>query len=163
MRIHKFSIGRLRGVHVSSIVNKGNRAILNLFFFFLQEDFTRTKSTKRKQANENKKDRIFIHIKTSKRKKIAFLTLANEGIRVILNLFIFFCKKISHAEKAQNAFKRTKTKKTAFLCTWKHLTRRKSLVWRFVLFVLFTLFMLFVVFVVFVHVKSSCKKKNKEV
>ena len=43
----------------------------------------------------------------------------NEGIRAILNLFIFFFffyKKISHAEKAQNAYKRTKTKKTAFLC-----------------------------------------------
>ena len=28
---------------LSSIVNEGIRAILNLFIFFLQEDFTRTK------------------------------------------------------------------------------------------------------------------------
>ena len=42
--------------------------------FFLQKDFTRTKSTKCIQANKNKKDSIFMCIKTSKRKKIACLT-----------------------------------------------------------------------------------------
>ena len=51
----------------SSIVNEGIRAILNLFilfyFIFLQKDFTRTKSTKRIQANKNKKDSIFMRIK----------------------------------------------------------------------------------------------------
>ena len=33
----------MRGVHVSSIVNEGIKTILNLFYFFLREDFTRTK------------------------------------------------------------------------------------------------------------------------
>ena len=46
--------------------------------------------------------------------------MVNEGIRAILNLFVYyyycFYKKISHEQKAQNAYKRTKTKKTAFLC-----------------------------------------------
>ena len=46
-------------------------------------------------------------------------SIVNEGIRVILNLFIiiiFFYKKISHEQKSKNAYKQTKTKKTAFLC-----------------------------------------------
>ena len=58
----KFSVGRFRGGGgytsvVSSTVNQGIRALLNLFIdlFFLQEDFTRTKSTKCIQANKNKK------------------------------------------------------------------------------------------------------------
>ena len=43
----------------------------------------------------------------------------NEVSRAVLNLFIFifillFNEKISHAQKAQNAHKQTKTKKTAF-------------------------------------------------
>ena len=32
-------------------------------------------------------------------------SIVNEGIRAILNLFFFFYKKISHAQKAQNAQK----------------------------------------------------------
>ena len=40
----------------------------------MQEGFTRTKSTKHIQVKKNKKDTIFMHIKTSKRKKIACLT-----------------------------------------------------------------------------------------
>ena len=40
----------------------------------------------------------------------------NEVIRAILNPFFFFYKKISHTQKAQNAFKRIKTKKEAFFC-----------------------------------------------
>ena len=43
-------------------------------------------------------------------------SIVNEGIKAILNLFILSYKKISHAQKAQNAYKRTKTKKPAFLC-----------------------------------------------
>ena len=43
------------GVHLSSIVNEGIRAILNFFTFFLQEDFTRTKSTKRTKTIKNTK------------------------------------------------------------------------------------------------------------
>ena len=54
---------QVKGVHVSSIVNEGIKAILNLFIFFLQEDFTHTKSTKLIQANKNKKDSIFMRIK----------------------------------------------------------------------------------------------------
>ena len=52
------------GSTLSSIVNEGIRALLNLFiYFFLQEDFTRTKSTKGVQANKNKKSSIFMLIK----------------------------------------------------------------------------------------------------
>ena len=48
---------------------------------------------------------------------VAASSIINEGIRAFLNLLIFFFhKKISHAQKAQNAYKQTKTKKTAFLC-----------------------------------------------
>ena len=69
-------ISRLRRVHVSSIVDEGIRVISNLFIYlfnFLQEDFTYAKSTKRIQANKNKKDTIFMRIKTFKRKKITCL------------------------------------------------------------------------------------------
>ena len=37
----------------------------------------------------------------------------NEVIRAVLNFF--FYEKISHAQKAQNGYKRTKTKKAAFV------------------------------------------------
>ena len=40
----------------------------------------------------------------------------NEVIRAILNLFVFFYKKILHTQKPQNAYKRIQAKKTAFLC-----------------------------------------------
>ena len=63
--------------------------------------------------------------------------IVNEGIRALLNLFIFFYKKISHAQKAQNTYKRTKTKKQHFYAHKKYLRGRKSLVWRFVLFMFF--------------------------
>ena len=46
-------------------------------------------------------------------------SIVNEGIRAILNLFIYLFilqEDISHKKKAQNAYKRTKTKKTIFLC-----------------------------------------------
>ena len=39
---------------------------LFIYLFFLQEDFTRTKSIKRIQAKKNKEDSIFMYIKTSK-------------------------------------------------------------------------------------------------
>ena len=48
MRTNKFSIGRLREVHVSSIVKWGDQANFNLvcylFIFFLRKDFTRIKT-----------------------------------------------------------------------------------------------------------------------
>ena len=37
----------------------------------------------------------------------------NEAVRAILNFF--FYKKVLHAQKSQNAYKRTKRKKAAFL------------------------------------------------
>ena len=79
----------MRGVHVSSIVNEGIRALLNFFIylFFSQEDFTRTKSTKRIQANKNKKDSIFMCIKTSKVRKVACSLIC---IFVIFMLFLCF-------------------------------------------------------------------------
>ena len=39
---HSLLLAKLK----SSIINEGIRVILNLLIFFLQEDFTRTKSTK---------------------------------------------------------------------------------------------------------------------
>ena len=64
----KEKIKKIRSIHQkysTSIVNEGIRVILNLFiFFFLQLDFTTcTKTTKRIQANKNKKDSIFMRIK----------------------------------------------------------------------------------------------------
>ena len=59
---------------VSSIVNDGIRVILNLFiylFFFLQEGFTRTKSTKStkcKQATFLLLDIFYVHKKHKKHK-----------------------------------------------------------------------------------------------
>ena len=113
--------------------------------------------------------------------KHSVISNINEVIRVILNLsiYLFFYKKISHTQKAQNAQKQIKIKKgSIFYAHKKHLRERKLLVWCFVLFqfVLFTLFvfflffglfglfglfMLFILFVLFVCVKSSCKKIMK--
>ena len=47
-------------------------------------------------------------------KNAFFSSNEDEVIRAVSNLFIFFHKKISHAQKAQNAYKRTKTKKAEF-------------------------------------------------
>ena len=44
----------------------------------------------------------------------------NEVIRTVLNFF-FFYKKISHARKAQNAYKRTKIKMAAFFMPLKNI------------------------------------------
>ena len=89
----------------SSIKNEGIRVILNLFIFFLQEDFARTKSTKStkntksiksskstkgRQANKNKKDGIFMRIKTSKRKKIPCLTFVLFVLFMLSVFFVFF-------------------------------------------------------------------------
>ena len=51
----------------------------------------------------------------------------DEVIRAISNLF-FFYKKIPQAQKAQNAHKRTKTKKQRFNAIKKHLRARNSLI-----------------------------------
>ena len=69
MHINKFSIGKLRGVPISSIVNEGIRAFLNLFIIFLQEDFTRRKSTKHKQATFLLLDLFYMHKNHKKHKK----------------------------------------------------------------------------------------------
>ena len=56
MIIKKITLHRqVKWVQVSSNINEIIRVILNLFIFFLQEDFTHTKSTKSIQANEKKK------------------------------------------------------------------------------------------------------------
>ena len=60
MRTKKFSIGRLRGVHVSSIANEFIKAILELFiFFFLREDFTRIKKHKKHTSEQKQKRQHF--------------------------------------------------------------------------------------------------------
>ena len=61
----------------SSIVNGGIRPILKLFLFFFYKKISHAqKSIKPIQANKNKKDSIFMHIKTSKKKKVACLTFS---------------------------------------------------------------------------------------
>ena len=57
-------MGRLRGVHISRLVNEGMRAILNLFIFFYKEISYTQKSIKRIQANKNEKGSIFMRIKS---------------------------------------------------------------------------------------------------
>ena len=55
----------------SSNINEVIRAILNLFFFLLLEDFKHIKSTKHIQANKNKKDSIFyVHKKYLRGRKL---------------------------------------------------------------------------------------------
>ena len=52
------------GVNVSSIVNEGIRALLNLFIFYLQEDFTRTKCTKTHTGElKQKRQHFYAHKK----------------------------------------------------------------------------------------------------
>ena len=61
---------------------------------------------------------MLLNILTNNKINFGISSVVNEGIRAILNLFIFFFyKKIPHEQKAQNAYKQTKTKKAAFLCT----------------------------------------------
>ena len=51
---------RSRGVHVSSIVIEVIKDILKPLYFFLRENFTRTKSKKYIQVNKNKKKTKFL-------------------------------------------------------------------------------------------------------
>ena len=46
-------------VTVSSIVNEGITAILNLFIFFVREDFTRTKKHKKHTSEQKQKRQHF--------------------------------------------------------------------------------------------------------
>ena len=55
---------QVEGVHVSSILNEGIRTILNLFFFFYEKISHVQKNTKSIKANKNKKDSIFMRIKS---------------------------------------------------------------------------------------------------
>ena len=41
----------------------------------------------------------------------------NYNVDEVMRAVLFFYEKISQAQKAQNAYKQTKTKKAAFLCT----------------------------------------------
>ena len=54
MRINKNLIGRLTGVHVSSIVDEGIKATLNLFIFFY-EKILRTKKHKTRASEQKQK------------------------------------------------------------------------------------------------------------
>ena len=56
MRANKFSIGGLRGVHVSSIVNWGYEDNFKpVYLFFLRKNFNRTKTlTDKKRTNKTK-------------------------------------------------------------------------------------------------------------
>ena len=65
---------------ISIIVDEIIKAISN-FFIFLQEDFTRTKSTKRIQANKNK---------TSTGRKVACSLVCVSVLFVLFMLFVLF-------------------------------------------------------------------------
>ena len=99
----------------------------------------------------------------------------------MINFKPFFYEKILHAQQAQNAHKRTKIKKAAFLCAQKTskgkiVTYSPICVLCFCLIVIvpfsafgafsafcaFCFFVLFLLFVVFVHAKSF-RKKNEGV
>ena len=103
------------------------------------------------------KEQVCISFLECTSKPIVRSSNVNEVIRAVLDFFYlfiyFFYKKILHAQKAQNAYKRTKTKKAAFLCAQKTSKGKKvaySLICVFVLFILFILFMLLVLFVLYV-------------
>ena len=128
----------------SSIVNESIRAILNLFIFFLQEDFTHTNSTKTHTSEQKqKKQHFYAHKK--------YLSWGKSLVRLLAPLWFlcFLCFLVCETKK-DSIFMRIKTSKRkkiacltfcAFYAHKKHLRGRKSLVWRFVLFVLFMLFM----------------------
>ena len=40
----------------------------------------------------------------------------SSNVNVVIRAVLLFYEKISHAQKAQNVYKQTKTKKAAFLC-----------------------------------------------
>ena len=71
-----------------------------------------------------------------------------EVISTILNSFLFFYKKISSEQKAQNAHKRTKIKKTAFYVLKRHLRGKKLLI-RLFAFLFFLCFCAFCAFSTF--------------
>ena len=67
--------------------------------------------------NKNKHIQITHHRGKSRGAHVS--SIVNEVIKGNLKpfyLFIFFYEKISHAQKAKNTYKRTKTKKTDLLC-----------------------------------------------
>ena len=114
-----WKLGRKLTENQSSIVNEGIRAILNLFiYFFLQEDFTRTKSTKstkRKQATFFLLD-VFIRIKTiksikttksTKRQTIDFLPLRCFYAHKNAVSFVSHTKKLKKYKNHKDANKQT--------------------------------------------------------
>ena len=72
--------------HVSSIINEGIRVILNLLIFFLQEDFTRTKSTK---THTSKQKRQFKCAKKHVRGRKSLFRLFT--FYAFYVLFVLFC------------------------------------------------------------------------
>ena len=60
--------------------------------------------TKHSTFQRLKRQVLLSEISFVKRKR-SLCSIVNEGIRAILNLFIFFYKKISHAQEAQKAQK----------------------------------------------------------
>ena len=68
-------------------------------------------------------------------------SIVNEGIRGLLNLFIFFTRRFHTHKKHKTHTSEQKQEKQYFYARKKHLRGRKSLVWRFVHFMLFMLFM----------------------
>ena len=61
----QLSIGKLRGIHVSSIVNEGIRALLNFFiiFFFTRRFHTHKKHKTHTSEQKQKKQHFYAHKK----------------------------------------------------------------------------------------------------
>ena len=99
---HKFYRQKFFRVLFSRNVNEVIRTVLN--FFFLQKDFTRTKCTKRIQANKKKK-----------------------GSRAILNFF-FLRKDFTRTKSTKRIYANKMKKRQHFFELKKHLRGRKPLI-----------------------------------
>ena len=110
-------MGRLRGVHVSSIVNEGIRAILNLFFFFCKRRFHKQKKCKT-HASEQKQKRqhFFAHKKTSNMRKVACSLIC---VFMLFMCFLCFLCFIVRETKKDSIYLRIKTSKRKIIACLK--------------------------------------------
>ena len=94
MRTNKFSIGRLIGVHVSSIINEVIKTISSQFILFYKKIFayknanqTKHNQQKYKQTNKKQQRQQFLRRKTSKRGKIGYFAFLKKIETVLIASF----------------------------------------------------------------------------
>ena len=122
MRINKFSINGLRGVHVSSTVNETIKTISNFFFFFF---FTRRFSHAQKEhkthisEQKQKRQHFYVHKKHPRGGKSLVCLFASLWFLCFLCslcflcfLCFFVCLKFSRKKKNKRSLK---------LSWWSHL------------------------------------------